>query len=30
MDYSPGIRFETSIVNTEKEKLLTKSNQPKK
>ena len=30
MEYSPGIQFETSIINTEEAKELTMSNQPKK
>ena len=30
MDYSPGIRFETIIVNMDKEKSLTEWNQPEK
>ena len=28
MDYSPGIQFETSLVNTKEAKELTKNNQP--
>ena len=28
MDYSPGIWFETGLVNVEESKLLTKNNQP--
>ena len=30
MDYSPGIQFETSIINMEEAKELTMSNQPEK
>ena len=30
MGYSSGIQFEESLINTDKEKSLTKSNQPEK
>ena len=30
MDYSPGIQFETSIINMEEAKELTMKNEPKK
>ena len=30
MDYSPGMQFQTSIINTDKKKSLTMNNQPGK